>query len=378
MTGTGVADVIADKPFKVLVANFSDNVVSLLPHQVIATAADHPETLVESHMSHAEVFGLIPDNRDTKFRKRPINTKDIDVINRQLADQRELHMGEDEKPITADDIDIDVPEDKVADVRTMLKKHEGAWSGQLGEINVTELRIDLKPDAIPFKSAPYCAGPKTRELEKAEIDKQLAADIIEPACSEWAALVLFAPKKDGKLRFCIDYRKLNSMTVKDTYPLPRMDECIDTLGEAQYFTTLDAYSGYWQMKIRKEDRYKTAFVCHEGTFQCKRMPFGLTNAPACFQRALDLILTKFKWKTCLVYLDDVIIFSKDVDDHIKHVAEILTALTEAGVTLNINKCFFFQGKVEYLGHMVKPGQLEIDRTNVASLKNAKAPTIKHN
>ena len=110
--------------------------------------------------------------------------------------------------------------------------------------------------------------------------------------SEWAAPVLFVPKKDGKLRFCIDYRKLNSMTVKDTYPLPRMDECIDTLGEAQYFTTLDAYSGYWQMKIRKQDRPKTAFVCHAGTFQFVRMPFGLTNAPACFQRAHDLILTR--------------------------------------------------------------------------------------
>ena len=175
--------------------------------------------------------------------------------------------------------------------------------------------IDLVPDSKPFKSASYGAGPKTRELEQAEVDKQLKAGVIEPAMSEWAAPVLFAPKKDGKLRFCIDYRKLNSMTVKDTYPLPRMDECIDSLGESEYFTTIDAFAGYWQINLRKRDRHKTAFVCHAGTYEYKRMPFGLTNAPACFQRALDMILTKYKWKTCLVYIDDVVIYSKNVDDH---------------------------------------------------------------
>lgn len=105
-------------------------------------------------------------------------------------------------------------------------------------------------------------------------------------------------------------------------------------------------------------------------------PFGLTNAPACFQRALDIILTKYKWKTCLVYLDDVIIFSKSVDDHIRHVDEILSTLADAGVTLKINKCHFFQRQVEYLGHMVKPGQLEIDRTNVELLHQAQPPTNK--
>ena len=155
------------------------------------------------------------------------------------------------------------------------------------------------------------------------------------------------------------------MTLKDTYPLPRMDECIDSLGDAQYFTTLDAYSGYWQMRIRKEDRTKTAFVCHAGTFQCTRIPFGLTNAPACFQRALDLVLTKYKWKTCLVYLDDVIIYCNNLDDHIVHVNETLSTLADAGITLKVNKCHFFQKEVEYLGHMVKPGTLEIGKTNAS-------------
>ena len=148
------------------------------------------------------------------------------------------------------------------------------------------------------------------------------------------------------MRFCFDYRRLNAVTVKDSYPLPRIDDCIDTLGEAVIFSTLDAYSGYHQLSIAKRDRYKTAFVTHHGQFQWRRMPFGLSTAPASFQRALDMVLTQFKWKTCLVYLDDVIIFSNSVEEHIRHVDEILTALEEAGVTLKISKCRFFTKKVE--------------------------------
>lgn len=118
------------------------------------------------------------------------------------------------------------------------------------------------------------------------------------------------------------------MTVKDTYPLPRMDECIDVIGESQYFARLEAYYGLWQMNIRKQDRDNTAFVCHAGTFQCMRMPFALMNALECFQRALN-VLTRFKWKMCLVYLDEVIIFSNTVDDYISYIDEILTTLTDA-------------------------------------------------
>ena len=162
--------------------------------------------------------------------------------------------------------------------------------------------------------------------------------------------------------------------IKDSYPLPRMDECIDSLGEATIFTTLDAYSGYWQMPVRESDRHKTAFVCHAGTYQYTRMPFGLTNAPASFQRALDFILTKYKWKTCLVYLDDVIIYSKSVEDHIRHVDEILECLAAAGVTLKMKKCKFFTTTVEYLGHIIKPGKLEVDQANTESLRKAQPPT----
>ena len=298
LAGAGVAQVVPDKPFNITVANFGKHPVILRSGQRIATAEPHPTTLIESSTTHGKVFGITesdPSVPQGKYRKRSTSVKDTKIINQHLADDRESHMDQDDKPATADDIPLTgVPPELETRVRDMLRKHEKMWSGELGNITTTEHPIDLVPNARPFKSPPFRAGPKMRELIDFEVNKQLKAGVIEPSQSEWAAPVLFAPKKDGKLRFCIDYRRLNSMTIRDSYPLPRMDDCIDSLGSATIFTTLDAYSGYWQLAIKKEDRHKTAFVTHNGVYQCNRMPFGLTNAPASFQRALDMILTKFK------------------------------------------------------------------------------------
>lgn len=188
--------------------------------------------------------------------------------------------------------------------------------------------------------------------------------------------MLFARKKDGKLRFFVDYRKLNELTIKDSYLLPRMDECIDSLCEAKVFKTLDAYSGYWQIPIRKEDKAKTAFVCHAGDYKYADMPFGVTNESASFQRALDMILTQYKWQTFLVYIDDFIVYLTTVEEHIRHVDEILTVLKKEGVTLNISRCTFFSDKIDYLGHVIRQGEIHIDDTNTKSLRSAKPPTNK--
>ena len=142
----------------------------------------------------------------------------------------------------------------------------------------------------------------------------LKEGVIEPASSEWASPVVLVPKPDGSMRFCVDYRRLNALTIRDSYPLPRMDECIDSLGDAQLFSTLDCNSGYWQIPVEPSDRDKTTFTSHEGTFRYTRMPFGLTNAPATFQRVVNMTLAGLTWKTCLVYLDDIIIFSHTLED----------------------------------------------------------------
>ena len=264
LVGAGIAQVEPNKEYRILIANMGKDPRTLTIGQTVATAGEHPTQVTEAPFNHGEVLGIAVENL---YRKRPLDVKAEEVINASLAKNREQAFGETEKePITAETVPLDVDEKHHPAIRRMLKKHESMWSGKLGHINVTTHRIDLIPGTRPFKSAPYRAGPKTRELEQSEINKQLAAGVIEPAYSAWESPVLFVPKKDCKLRFCIDYRRLNSVTVKDSYPIPRMDECIDSLGKAQVFSALDAFSGYWQIPIRPEDRHKTAFTCHAGTF----------------------------------------------------------------------------------------------------------------
>ena len=177
----------------------------------------------------------------------------------------------------------------------ILAKYEQMWNGELGEIHATTHRIQLKPETTPIRQPPYRAGHQNRKVISDQVDSMLQAGVIEPAQSEWASPVVVVPKKDGTPRFCIDYRRLNAVTVKDASPIPPMDECIDSLREAKIFTTLDCNSGYWQIPIAPEDREKTAFASHVGSFQFIRMPFGLTNAPATFQRAPDILLAGVKW-----------------------------------------------------------------------------------
>ncbi len=197
----------------------------------------------------------------------------------------------------------------------VLEPFQSMWDGRIGTVNITKHRIELEPGTKPVNQQPYRAGPRQRELELIEIRKILEQDIIEPATSEWAAPIVFAPKKDGSLRFCIDYRRLNAATKRDAYPIPRMDECIDSLGDAQIFTLLDANSGYWQIELDEDARDLTAFVSHHGLFRYKRMPFGLKNAPSTFRRAIDMILATVKWQFAIVYLDDIIIFSRTSEEH---------------------------------------------------------------
>jgi len=155
-----------------------------------------------------------------------------------------------------------------------------------------------------------------------------------------------------------------------------MKDCLDSLGDAQVFTSLDCTAGYWQVPLRKENQEKTAFTTHCGIYHWLSMPFSLTNAPATFQRALDIIVSGLKWQICLIYLDDVFIFSANAEQHVKDVDTVLHRLRDAGVTLNLKKCTGFSDEVEYIGHIVRPGRLHVHNKNVDALKHAKFPTTK--
>ena len=169
----------------------------------------------------------------------------------------------------------------------------------------------------------------------------LSRDIIEPAQGPWSSPVVLVKKKDGSTRFCVDFRKVNQVT-KDAQSCPRIDDTLDTLGAAKWFSTLDLASGYWQVEVEQSDREKTAFSTPQGLYQFRVMPFGLCNAPGTFQRLMEHVLAGLHWTSCLVYLDDIIIFSQSIADHLQKLREVFVRLQGAGLKIKPSKCSIMQ------------------------------------
>eukprot|EP00171_Calliarthron_tuberculosum_P023134 IDg23134t1 len=374
----GVLEVSPNTPYRIMVANFSKNPYRLSKNQAIAGLRPIPNVpVVPVSLTAGELLG-IEDPED-------LVSPDHQVAQEQLM-AADLRLFQDLRPdskvnrkkeeiFKVADLDLShLSEEWQEKLRAMLAKHERMWNGFLGEINTTEHHIELEPGTRPIRQHPYRAGHHARDFVSKEIDKMLREGVIRPSKSEWASPVVLAPKADGSLRLCIDYRRLNAVTKRDSYPLPRMDDCLDSLGNAKVFPSLDANWGYWQTPMAPKAIPYTSFTCHKGLFEFVRMPFGLMNAPATFQRALDIILAGYKWQTCLVYLDDVIVFSRNYDEHLVHLDQVLTALKGAGVTLHLRKCEFFTDRIKYLGHIIRPGTLEVEEAATRCLKNVRQPT----
>ena len=203
--------------------------------------------------------------------------------------------------------------------------------------------------AVPSNKPPYRLSPKEYDELQAQIDNLLAQGQLRPSRSPCGALVLFVPKKDGRWRMCIDYRALNKQTICDRYPLPRIDDLLDRLGKARHFTTLDLASGYHQIAVKEEDILKTAFRTQRGQFEFIVLPFGVTNVPATFQRMMNVLFKEELDAYVLVYLDDILICSQTLEDHVQHIIQSLQKLRDAHFFARLHKCSFFQTRVEYLG-----------------------------
>ncbi len=230
-------------------------------------------------------------------------------------------------------------------------------------------------DARPIRSSPRPVTPLEREYIREVVDTLIADDIAEPSNSPWGCTVVLAPKKDGTLRFCCDYRRLNAITVRDVYPIPRADDVINHLGGSTIFTSLDLKNGYWQIPLTRDSREKTAFVTPDGLFQYKRLPFGLSNGTATFQRAVDRALGGLKWTMCVAFLDDLVVYGKDFDEHMSRLEKVFEALDKANFTLNIAKCHFAVDKIECLGFFISRSGVHADPKKVQAIVDFPSPDL---
>ena len=221
----------------------------------------------------------------------------------------------------------------------------------LGNFTEIEHSIDTgnaKPVKERMRRTPSCFV----DEEEAHLKKMLDAGVIQPSISEWCSAPVLIRKRDGTVRWCIDYRKLNQVTVKDVFPLPLMEECLDSLAGNSWYSKLDANSAYYQIKIKPSDRKKTAFTTKYGLFECVRMSFGLCNAPGTYARVMNLILRGLTWKTVLAFLDDILVLGSNFQSHLDNLRAVFDRFRQYQLQLKAQKCILFRTAVEFLGRKV--------------------------
>ena len=326
--------------------------LKLEPEEYIPTSCD--KTCDQSHTVEIEDLG--PDLEE-----------DIEFQN-SYTDNDKPNLGKSDQPTSSEEDDgswilklIDLSglekwsdEDKNAAIE-MIKRNANVFSKNdmdMGRTNLVKHHIELT-DPIPFKESYKRIPPQMYDEVKAHIQEMLDLGAIRHSNSPWASAIVLVRKKDGRLRFCIDLRKLNNRTVKDAYSLPRIETLLDTFLGSTIFTTLDLKAGYWQVEMAEESKAFTAFTCGPlGFYECETMPFGATNAPATFQRLMHNCLGDLNMTWCVVYLDDIIVFSDNPKDHIVRLEAVFQKLASAGLKLKPSKCFFFKEEIDYLGHLV--------------------------
>ena len=273
-----------------------------------------------------------------------------------------------------------VTEEQKAQMKTFLSKWKGIFSKgitDLGNCDLVKHKIKLI-DNEPFKEPHRRIPPALFQEVREHLAEMLEAGAIRPSQSPYSSNVVIVRKKDGTIRFCVDFRKLNNNTIKDAYAIPRPEETLHLLAGARYFTKLDLRSGYWQVEIEEEDKPKTAFqVGTLGFYEFHRMPFGLCNAPATFQRLMEMCMGDMNLRDCLIYLDDVVIFSATFEEHLERLQAVFSRLQEHNLKLKPSKCEFLKSEITYLGHIVSQEGIRTDPEKTEAIKSWPIPrTVK--
>jgi len=270
-------------------------------------------------------------------------------------------------------------EDKRQALKQLLENNEellAISTDDLGKSKLLAHEIKLNPNQKPIKQRKYrIADKKKMEILREEIQKLRDNGLIEPSQSSWSFPVVLVPKNNGTWRMCVDYRKLNDITEKDAYPLPYIEEILYSVGnDVKFLSTLDLFSGFHQIPMKKEDRDKTCFTTIYGNYNFKVMPFGLCNAPATFQREMNRIFLPLIGKCMFVYMDDLVIFSCSLEEHLKNLQDIFNIIKENGLKVNLSKCHFLKKEVQVLGHLLTTEGIKTVQKKVDSIKIMKSPT----
>ncbi|GJR85709.1 reverse transcriptase domain-containing protein [Tanacetum coccineum] len=237
-----------------------------------------------------------------------------------------------------------------------------------------KFHIDLVPGATPVAKSPYRLTPSEMQELSGQLQELQDKGFIRPSHSPWGAPVLFVKKKDGSFRMCIDYRELNKLTVKNRYPLPKIDDLFDQLQGSHYFSKVDLRSGYHQLRVYEDDIPKTAFQTRYGHFEFTVMPFGLTNAPAIFMDLMNRVCKPYLDKFVIVFIDDILIYSKSKEEHEIHLRLVLELLRKEKLYAKFSKCEFWLQEVHFLGHVVNQNGIHVDPSKIEAVKKWKAPT----
>ena len=263
-----------------------------------------------------------------------------------------------------------------ADLDLLKKVFRTDLPKEVGPRHYMDHRIDTR-DARPVNHNTYSLTPEQLKEQACQICYLEEWDLIQLSSSSWGAPVLFVKKKDGTWHMCMDYQALNEITVKNGYPLPKIQECLDQIGSAHFFSKIDLLSGYWQICIADGNTSKMAFNTHISKYKFCVLPFGLTNALATFQTLMNNILQPFLDNFVVVYLDDILVYSKTEEEHCTHIKKVLQVLLDNSLYAHPDKCVFFQTTIEFCGHIVMEGEVRMDPHKLAAIQDWPRPTTIH-
>lgn len=258
-------------------------------------------------------------------------------------------------------------------LRQLLESNPQVCTNKPGKTDVLQHTI-YTTNCVPIKQRPYRLSPGKQAIVEEQLREMISAGVVEPSHSGWASPVVLPPKKDGGHRFCVDFRKVNAVTETDAYPLPNINEILESLSGASLFSTIDLNSGYWQVPMDPDSKAKTAFITHLGLYHFNVMPFGLKNAPATFQRLMENVLDGLLGEICLVYLDDIIVYSSSVTEHFERLRTVTDRLHKANLTINLKKSRFCLQEIRFLGHIVSGIGVSADPDKVEAIRSYPVPT----